>query len=374
LKKYIKIILLLSGLMVFFGIVMSSVALMPSLSTTKFCLSCHEMNTPYEEYKKSRHFMNTAGVRAECASCHVPQPIGPKLATKVKALKEIYGHLTGVLDTEEKYKKQRARMAENVWASMKANDSRECRSCHNQEGFVLEEFKKPKEAERMKKGLEENQTCIDCHKGIVHKMPDLSSGYKNIYAELKESSADPKIKSKAVYPLDMVLCYDARDGKKEGRVLAATKLNILDKKGKWLRVRVDGWRQDGVDGMIYELQGKRIFAVALDKSSRGKPVTKSTMVDEDTEQTWHQVSYETWVTTTSMVQDLDDLWNYGEKLRTASCGTCHRPIPKDHFLANQWIGIMKDMKRFLKKLDTDQYRFLQKYYQLHAKDVAEKPH
>ena len=33
----------------------------------------------------------------------------------------------------------------------------------------------------------------------------------------------------------------------------------------WLRVRVDGWQQDEVDAMIYEMQGKRIFSVALDQ-------------------------------------------------------------------------------------------------------------
>jgi trimethylamine-N-oxide reductase cytochrome c-type subunit TorC len=374
LKKFKLIILTLTGFCALSAILLSAVALHPSLSSTKFCLSCHEMNTPHEEYTKSKHFMNPSGVRTECASCHIPQGVGPKLVKKVKALNEIYGHLTGVLDTAEKYEEHRADMAERVWAEMKASDSRECRSCHNQDGFVLAEFKNPKEGERMKKGLAEDQTCIDCHKGIVHKLPDLSGGYKKLYAKLKSSSADPKIKADAVYPLDMVDSYDAKDGKKEGRVIAATRLNILKKKGNWLNVRIDGWRQDGVEGMIYELQGKRIFSVALGKGARSKPITKTTMVDPDTEQTWHQVSYETWVTTSGMVQDLDKLWGYGEKLRTATCGTCHRPSPPGHFLANQWIGAMKDMKRYIKKLDKGQYRFLQKYLQLHARDVLKSAH
>ena len=41
----------------------------------------------------------------------------------------------------------------------------------------------------------------------------------------------------------------------------------------------------------------------------------------------------------------------------------------DEFLANQWIGVMKDMKRNIRHLSKEQYRFLQKYLQLNAKDV-----
>ncbi len=373
-KKNFTIISTLSGLLVVAGIFLSGVALTPYLSSTKFCLSCHEMNTAHEEYKTSAHFMNPSGVRAECASCHMPPGTVAKLVKKVESLYELYSHFTGTLDTPEKYEKQRARMAEKVWADMKESDSRECRTCHNQEGFILAEFKNPKQAGRMKQGLEENQTCIDCHKGVVHKVPDLSRGYKKLYEELKLSSADPEIKKDIIYPLETVHCFDAKDGKKEGRVLAATRLAILEKSGIWLKVRIAGWRQEGVDGMIYELQGKRIFSVALGKAARSKPAVQRTMVDSDTEQTWHQVEYETWVMTTNMIEDLVPLWSFGAKMYNASCGTCHRPVAADHFLANQWIGTMKDMKRYIRQLDKGQYRFLQKYLQLHAKDVVKKAH
>ena len=74
---------------------------------------------------------------------------------KTAALKEVISHFKGVLDTPEKFERHRGRMAEKVWAQMKANDSRECRSCHNQEGFVLAEFKNLKEAERVFKDLKD---------------------------------------------------------------------------------------------------------------------------------------------------------------------------------------------------------------------------
>lgn len=42
-------------------------------SSTEFCLSCHTMQAPYEEYTGSVHFQNKKGIRAECADCHIPQ-------------------------------------------------------------------------------------------------------------------------------------------------------------------------------------------------------------------------------------------------------------------------------------------------------------
>ena len=374
LNKYIKIGLKLSVVLVVIGVILSSVALHPALSTNEFCVSCHEMEAPLAEYQESSHFNSRTGVRAECSSCHIPEGLGPTLFAKIDALRHVYGHLLGTLETAEKYEDARLRMAERVWDDMKAHDSRECRSCHTQEAIVFEEFKNHSDAKRMAEGLEEGGTCIDCHKGLVHTMPDRSSGYTKTLEDLLAESADPDIKTDTVYPLEIVYSYSSREGDREGRILSATRLTVLDNNGAWLKVRVDGWQQDEVDAMIYELQGKRIFSVALDKAGRGKPIVQSTMFDEDTEQTWHQVSYETWVTSTNMLQDEQKLWNYGKELHGSTCGACHRAIPANHYLANQWIGVMKDMKRNIRHLSKEQYRFLQKYLQLNAKDVKRDNH
>ncbi len=372
LKKKLRITLLLSVALVVIGMVLSSVALHPALSTTEFCVSCHEMETPLAEYQETSHFSSASGVRAECSSCHIPESLGPRLFAKIDALRHVYGHFLGTLSTDEKYEDARLRMAERVWEHYQATDSRECRSCHKQEGFLFDQFKSHSSAQRMQTGLEEGKTCIDCHKGLVHPMPDLSSGYKTVLRQLKAASADPDIDADTIYPLEMVQSYSAEQGEQESRILAATRLTVLDNNGDWLKVRVDGWQQDGVDAMIYELQGKRIFAVALDKTAREKPVIHSTMFDEDTEQTWHKVSFETWVTNKNMLEDKQELWDYGEKLHSGTCGACHMAIPANHFLANQWIGVMKDMKRNIRHLSKEQYRFLQKYLQLNAKDVEKE--
>jgi nitrate/TMAO reductase-like tetraheme cytochrome c subunit len=56
---------------------------------------------------------------------------------------------------------------------MKANNSRECRNCHSLEAMALslqdKSARKKHTEEHMR---EKGETCIDCHKGIAHKLPE----------------------------------------------------------------------------------------------------------------------------------------------------------------------------------------------------------
>ncbi len=142
-------------------------------STLKFCSSsCHEMQIPYQEYMTSIHFKNEFGSRATCADCHVPPQFIPGLIRHMKAGIEVAQHLRGKLDTPEKYEAHRAEMAADIWKELKANDSAECRSCHSYTAMDLDKqghsaAKKHDPAYLAKNG----ETCIDCHKGIAHKLP-----------------------------------------------------------------------------------------------------------------------------------------------------------------------------------------------------------
>lgn len=59
-------------------------------SSTEFCLSCHTMQAPYEEYTGSVHFQNQKGIRAECADCHIPEGGLDYLVAKLRASKDVY--------------------------------------------------------------------------------------------------------------------------------------------------------------------------------------------------------------------------------------------------------------------------------------------
>ena len=137
-----------------------------------FCISCHEMrDTVYQEYKQTIHYSNRTGVRATCPDCHVPHEWGPKIIRKMKASLELWGKITGDIDTPEKFEAKRMELATNEWNQMKAVDSRECRNCHTREA-MSKDLQSEKAQARHAKGLAEGKTCIDCHFGIAHTEPD----------------------------------------------------------------------------------------------------------------------------------------------------------------------------------------------------------
>ena len=136
-----------------------------------FCTSCHSMKINLEEYKKTPHYKSASGVRATCADCHVPKSFGPKMVAKVLAYKDVMHEILGTIDTKEKYEAHRWDMASRVWAKMKANDSRECRSCHAWDAMDLSEQERVGR-KRHGRAQDEGDTCIDCHKGLAHEEPD----------------------------------------------------------------------------------------------------------------------------------------------------------------------------------------------------------
>lgn len=141
-------------------------------NTLEFCTSCHEMEkNVFQEYKKTIHYSNPSGVRATCADCHVPKEWGPKMVRKIRATNELFHKVMGTIDTREKFQAQRAAMAERVWESMKKTDSRECRNCHTLEAMDLEP-QKPRARHQHQAAKTEKQTCIECHQGIAHDLPE----------------------------------------------------------------------------------------------------------------------------------------------------------------------------------------------------------
>ena len=145
---------------------------MEHTNTLEFCVSCHEMEqTVYQEYKKTNHYTNRTGVRVICSDCHVPKDWTAKLVRKVRATNELFHKLIGTIDTPEKFEANRLAMAERVWASMESSDSRECRNCHSFQAMNLDvQGRRPQK--KHTEAMEDGKTCIECHKGVAHKLPE----------------------------------------------------------------------------------------------------------------------------------------------------------------------------------------------------------
>jgi cytochrome c-type protein NapC len=145
--------------------------MMAETSTDEFCVSCHELEqTVGVEYVGTSHEANSVGLHVTCADCHLPKLFIPKMKRKIRAVNEIYHHLLGTIETVEKFEEHRMRMATFTWADMNETDSRECRNCHDQSRWNLD--KQSAKAQQYHQGpLAKGKTCIDCHKGLAHKLP-----------------------------------------------------------------------------------------------------------------------------------------------------------------------------------------------------------
>ena len=148
---------------------------MEATNTQEFCTGCHEMrDNVYVELQRTIHFTNRSGVRAKCSDCHVPHEWTNKIARKMQASKEVWGKVFGSIDTREKFEAHRLQLASNEWRRLKANNSLECRNCHQFESMdFTRQSKRAVDAHSTQLASGE-KTCIDCHKGIAHQLPDMS--------------------------------------------------------------------------------------------------------------------------------------------------------------------------------------------------------
>ncbi len=143
-------------------------------NTEAFCVGCHEMReNVFVELQPTIHYTNRSGVRATCPDCHVPHNWTNKITRKMQASKEVWGKVFGTISTREKFLDKRLELAQHEWARLRANNSLECRNCHNLDSMDF--TRQSKRAMEMHSTLLKRgeKTCIDCHRGIAHRLPDV---------------------------------------------------------------------------------------------------------------------------------------------------------------------------------------------------------
>lgn len=170
------IVLVLLGVGGFGGLAVAglSATVLQRTSQDDFCLACHEMQPFADEFVGTSHFANAAGVRAGCADCHLPQHdwLDYTLAKAKAGVRDVWAHFVLGMNTPDALLERRHELAETVWERMQANDSRFCRNCHDAEAmdFAAQSPAAGAVHGRVLDGGE--RTCIDCHKGMAHALPE----------------------------------------------------------------------------------------------------------------------------------------------------------------------------------------------------------
>lgn len=142
-------------------------------SDTEFCVSCHVYDEFYPRFQESVHQANASGVQAECSDCHIPHDSYINMvAHKTKSgLSDMWAYHVEGINTPEKFDEVLPGLAEHVWGYYLDNDSKQCRSCHNPDGWDYE-AQGAAAAAVHKQAVQQGQTCIECHRGIAHAIPD----------------------------------------------------------------------------------------------------------------------------------------------------------------------------------------------------------
>ena len=146
-------------------------------NTEAFCTGCHEMHdNVYQELQRTIHFTNRSGVRAKCSDCHVPHNWTHKIARKMQASKEVWGKVFGTIDTREKFVEQAPRARA---ARVGAHEGERFARVPQLPRLRLHGLHAAEPARRVHAldatSSPASETCIDCHKGIAHRLPDVGT-------------------------------------------------------------------------------------------------------------------------------------------------------------------------------------------------------
>jgi trimethylamine-N-oxide reductase cytochrome c-type subunit TorC len=154
---------------------------------------------------------------------------------------------------------------------------------------------------------------------------------------------------------------------RKGRLLPTSKVNVIEKHGKKVKVEIEGFMKAGVTNAIYFVKGKRILVAGLSKSGKFDIKKLSSSKDEDGV-LWDKVVLTAYTKSDKLTDDLASLYSEAEQLFKNNCSICHPAHPAHEFTANQWPSMFKAMvnRTAIEKQDR---HLVTQYLQKHAKDM-----
>jgi len=236
--------------------------------------------------------------------------------------------------------------------------SKTCMECHSMQ-----------QCENCHQSLNVHTYCWDCH-----VLPDMSSRYARLYSKLRNAPFPSDPQTNDFYAINFKAVHGQKESvdsseRGDGQLMPGAQVQLLAIHADALHVRIPGWQQDQARRVIYAMQGRRIFSAVLRPALTEQIQVIESMVDPDTDLTWHRVELKVWLNKADLISSRAPLWEFAKEIYSNSCTACHTGSKPEHHFANQWLGHLKSMKRFV-SLDRVQYYSLLNYLQFHAKDVV----
>lgn len=344
-----------------------------------FCLSCHTMHDNLlPELKRTVHWQNRSGVRAHCPDCHVPHDFTDKIARKMQASREVLGQLIGTIGTREKFLDHRLTLAQREWERFRANSSKECRNCHD---YADMDFDKMRVTSQMimRSAAERDASCVDCHKGIAHQLPEMSGAsnpaFDSLVSEAQSVRASAGNTFYSVVPQELY----ADEGLSQviGSLEVAGPAKVIAVKDKAVQIELDMWRKNkGFARVLYPHFGLNITSAILNKEAAADSnIVKvaETREDDLTGLEWQEVKVQAWIKSGWLLDRLEPIWDVARHSYTQGCSVCHRQPAEAGHDANEWTGLFAGMVGFT-NMDKDTAALVLKYLQLHSSNFAKGTH
>ncbi|WP_462410977.1 cytochrome c3 family protein [Neobacillus sp. Marseille-QA0830] len=155
-----------------------------------FCSSCHEMAPEHSTYVASSHSNVT------CVQCHIKPGAVTMMVHKVKSLKEVYYHVTGVPE-------------QIVQTVDEAVSDENCLQCHSENRLVTASG----DLKVNHKGhIEEGVPCISCHSGVAHgKIASRELNTEKDRDKFSDDANGDLVLEKAYTAPNMGTCIDCHD-------------------------------------------------------------------------------------------------------------------------------------------------------------------
>jgi len=346
-------------------------------NTEEFCIGCHAENIA-PEYEGTIHDQNRSGVRATCPDCHVPHDWTSKVARKIQASKEVFAHFAGFIDTPEKFEDRRIVLAQHEWDRFSSNKSLECRNCHDYDGMDFTKMS-PTARIQMKQAKERDQSCLDCHKGIAHHLPENMDSTGGMISQLEQLASNTKFTNGEEYvSVRHLPLYQEKSLSTEAGLLnPASSVKVIDQSKDAIQIEVSGWRKDkGFGRVIQEDFGMNIAVASLLKESatNDQIVEKFERKEDDlTGLPWQRVTAKLWMKKEALLDDVQPIWEQAKQSYQTNCSVCHTQPDEAHFDANTWPGMFNGMMAFV-NFDTDSKSLVLKYLQKHSSDFSDGNH
>jgi len=344
---------------------------MDATNTMEFCVSCHEMkDNVYAEYTQTVHYSNRSGVRAICSDCHVPKEWGAKVIRKIQATNELFHWMIGTIDTKEKFEAKRLQLAQTVWREMKANGSHECKNCHS---FDAMHWKKQdlRAMVTMQTAQLKDITCIECHKGIAHQLPDFYAHYAELTKQFNARVAADPLSAATLTSTAFKRLYAQPDAGSQKLLdaMPLTDFSVVARDGDWVKLRLTAWDLNG-HAELYQKEGRELEIGLLSSTAHKAATYSAEYTDRETGELWRKLTVEGWATRENLASDRTMVDGFVENLWRTECNTCHNLWPRDRFTAHDWLKPITLMRE-KSKLPNVQMTMILKYLQNGAKDMKD---